>query len=142
MPLKRLDHINISCSDLERSRRFYSEILGLKDGERPNFKRAGAWMYQGEQPIVHLSTGRLPHTIGSDAVDHIAFRCVNLEEFESKLVAHDIKFEGYLVPEQHMYQLFFRDPDGAEIELIFDAQEGKSRLKNTSNVDATMGRKI
>jgi catechol 2,3-dioxygenase-like lactoylglutathione lyase family enzyme len=140
MPIKRLDHINISCTDLERSRRFYAEVLGLEDGERPNFKRAGAWMYQGGHPLVHLSTGRVPKTRSSDAFDHIAFRCVDLKEFESKLTAHSIKFEGYLVPDQHMYQLFFRDPDGAEIELIFDAEEGKSKLENAPNVDATMGR--
>lgn len=35
--------MSLNASDLERSRRFYREILGLEEIERPNFPFPGAW---------------------------------------------------------------------------------------------------
>src|SRR5690349_17166239 len=53
--IEGLDHFNLSPADLERSRRFYKEVLRLVDGDRPMFQQPGAWLYAGTRPIVHLS---------------------------------------------------------------------------------------
>jgi catechol 2,3-dioxygenase-like lactoylglutathione lyase family enzyme len=52
MPLSRLDHVTILCSDLERSRAFYAEALGLVDGDRPPFDFPGAWLWLEGRAVV------------------------------------------------------------------------------------------
>ncbi|HEY0297302.1 MAG TPA: VOC family protein [Bordetella sp.] len=140
MPVQRIDHINLSTSDLDRTRRFYKEILGLEDGPRPPFQRKGAWMYLDGRPVIHLSTGRTPLTRSSDSFDHVAFYCRELSVFRERLRLHALHYEAYRVPAQNMYQLFFRDPDGTEIELIFDLSEDPSPPDAETGRDATMGR--
>ena len=40
----RIQHVGLVVSDLERSRRFYRDALGLEEVPRPpNFTFAGAW---------------------------------------------------------------------------------------------------
>ena len=46
------------------------------EGWRPPFGFAGAWLYDGERPIVHLTVGNLGEFEGAGAaVEHIAFAC-------------------------------------------------------------------
>ncbi len=97
-------------------------------------------MYLGEHPLVHLSTGRVPATRSSDAFDHLALRCEGLPAFEEKFKGLGIDFEGYLVPDQGMYQIFLRDPEGMVIELIFDAAESAHKAGQVPAHDATVGR--
>ena len=58
MAINGLDHLTLNTVDLEASRGFYVDILGLRDGDRPPFDSAGAWLYSGDRPIVHLVAGR------------------------------------------------------------------------------------
>jgi catechol 2,3-dioxygenase-like lactoylglutathione lyase family enzyme len=140
MPVSALDHYNVVTSDLAVTRRFYREIVGLRDGERPPFGRAGAWMYLGDHPILHISTGRAPTSRKSDAYDHVAFRAYDLEGTRAILRGKGIYFEEYAVPDRNMHQVFFRDPDGAEIELIFSGAEARAAADAGSAVDASIGR--
>ena len=54
MPVDQLQHVNIRCSDLARSRDFYVHIIGLVEGYRPPFDSIGHWLYIGALPAVHL----------------------------------------------------------------------------------------
>jgi catechol 2,3-dioxygenase-like lactoylglutathione lyase family enzyme len=58
MPLSKLAHYSIRTSDLERSRHFYTRILGLREGFRPPFDFPGIWLYLGpdesEYGVVHI----------------------------------------------------------------------------------------
>ena len=52
MEIKRIDHYSIRTLDVEASRRFYTEIIGLKVGPRPPFDFPGVWLYKaGRRPI-------------------------------------------------------------------------------------------
>ena len=55
MKFKGFLHFNIRCSenDLPAIEKFYGELLGWKKGFRPNFQFDGAWLYDGDEPIVH-----------------------------------------------------------------------------------------
>ena len=68
-----LDHYTIHTADLERSRRFYQDILGLTAGYRPPFEGPpGAWLYgPNERPVVHLYAGRQSVATDVGAMDHI-----------------------------------------------------------------------
>lgn len=126
MPVELLEHYTIRCESLERTRDFYRDVLGLIDGERPNFPFKGYWMYLGGVPIVHLvdaqeSTDRDGPQVGVDtaALDHIAFRGIDIEATRATLKAHALKFRENTVPGGHLQQIFVRDPDGILIELNF-----------------------
>jgi len=140
MAISGFNHFNIATGDLERSRRFYAEVLGLRDGERPPFGQPGAWMYIGEQPILHISTGRAAKTRHSDAFDHVAFSAHDIDGTRATLRQHGIYFEEYAVPERELHQLFFRDPDGVEIELQFSGDDARRARTPGVAVDSSRGR--
>ncbi len=54
MRLEAIHHVSITVRDLERSRHFYREILGLTPIERPPFDFPGAWFAVGAGQQVHL----------------------------------------------------------------------------------------
>ena len=120
MPLKRLDHFTVLCSDLERSRAFYRDALGLIDGDRPPFDFPGAWLYLDERPVVHLVGGRNGGQLErSGSVDHVAFAADRLGAVRERLAKSGIDFDERRVPGRPIVQLFLRDPDGVAIELNF-----------------------
>lgn len=117
-----IDHINIRAPAplLERLRDFYCVVLGLAEGERPDFGSAGYWLYAGGRPLVHLSvTGEAPDPGVRSSLDHVAFRVDGLARFTDHLRQHGIGFRSTFVPELEMAQLFLRDPAGNGLELNF-----------------------
>jgi catechol 2,3-dioxygenase-like lactoylglutathione lyase family enzyme len=54
MQIALLHHVSLTVTDLDRSRAFYREILGLAEIERPPFSFAGAWFAVGESQQLHL----------------------------------------------------------------------------------------
>ena len=126
MEVKFLDHFNIRAprEQLSRVKKFYIDVLGFKEGFRPKFSGAGQWLYAGSNAIVHLSedesrTARK----GQDFLDHIAMRCVGVNEFAQKLNELSIEFRPAVIPEIDMTQLFFKDPAGVTIELNFTGEK-------------------
>jgi len=130
MAVDMLEHFTVRCTDLERTRDFYSEIVGLRVGPRPPFDFAGYWLYLGEQPVVHLvldsecDDGRPPRALSdappeTGALDHIAFRGQDLEATRALFRARGIAFRERPVPGKPLHQIFLHDPDGVMIELNF-----------------------
>ena len=116
-----LQHLNIRCTDLSRSRDFYA-ALGLKEGERPPFASRGYWMYLNNDPVVHLVEKKLGERIqgpGTGELDHVAFAANDLEAFRARLDKHNIPFREAIVPRDKSIQLFVKDPDGIQLELNF-----------------------
>ncbi|MBS34904.1 MAG: glyoxalase [Thiotrichales bacterium] len=118
----KLDHYTIHTTDLARARRFYEEVLGLSDGYRPPFEGPpGAWLYGPEQrPIVHLYEGRGEDEHGNGPLDHIAFVIDQVDPYVERLRRHHIHYDTADVPELGGKQVFFRDPDGIQIELSYE----------------------
>ena len=54
MKIKKLDHVSIATDQLEDTRKFYCDLLGLKVGHRPKLKSSRYWLYSGEEAIIHL----------------------------------------------------------------------------------------
>ena len=128
MAIDGLDHITVNASDLDASRRFYVEVLGLRDGDRPAFDVPGAWLYAGDRPIVHLvgvhlvgERDRKATTTGS--FDHYAFQAADLAGVIGRLKAAGIAYDLFTVPGLGRKQVFVEDPDGVKIELNFGADE-------------------
>ena len=128
MKLQKLEHININVSNLDASVHFYETVLGMKQGERPNFSNKGAWLYLGDTAVVHLTHGRCDAQVGSGTLDHLAFRASNLSGFTEILKDKNIDFEERRVPAQQQHQVFFEDPDGITIEVVFESESDLSDL--------------
>jgi len=60
MPLGGLQHYTIEPSDLEKTKEFYCDVLGLENGDRPPLDFPGYWLYSGGTATVHLMGTRKP----------------------------------------------------------------------------------
>jgi catechol 2,3-dioxygenase-like lactoylglutathione lyase family enzyme len=132
MPAQSLNHYTIKVRDLERTKDFYRDVVGLKVGERPPLPFPGYWLYCGDIPTVHLIGYRADDPIIADGpsypartgrLDHIAFACDGLNEMRDKLKSRGIKYDERVLPRFNMTQLFYPDPDGISVECNFDAVE-------------------
>ena len=54
MKIQSIHHVSLTVTDLERSRRFYREVLGLEEITRPPFNFPGAWFQLGAAQQLHL----------------------------------------------------------------------------------------
>ena len=113
--------------DLERTRAFYCDVLGLRVGPRPPFDFDGLWIYVGDVAAVHVAgqasyeaTGRTPADPGrhgSGSVDHIAFAANDYDELTANFRKHGVEYRATQVPGSDLRQLFVFDPDGIQIEI-------------------------
>jgi len=117
MNIRQLNHVAIHVSDLERSRRFYGEVLGLEPMERPAFDFPGAWFRVGPDQEVHL-IGRPPATGLPPHERHFAFRVDSIRAAKARLVELGVDHRGPKDRPDGALQIFLRDPDGHEVELF------------------------
>lgn len=126
MQISKLDHVNIRTNRLSAMIDWYSEILGLCKGERPNFPFEGAWLYAGDQAVVHLVGIDNDDAAGSEVelkLEHFAFSAQGLDAFEAKLARLDIPFRRAEISEINLVQMNVWDPDGNHIHVDFKLGE-------------------
>ena len=130
MGLGGLQHYTIEPSDLERTKDFYCDVLGLENGDRPPLDFPGYWLYSGGTATVHLMGTRKPRegivVRGTEKkyedtgrLDHIAFAATDVEGMRKRLQSKDVKFRESIVPRTGDTQFFLYDPDGVGVELNF-----------------------
>ncbi|MBN3786437.1 VOC family protein [Burkholderia sp. Ac-20353] len=141
MTITKLAHYSIRTTDLEKSRQFYTQVLGFREGFRPPFNFPGIWLYNGDDEsefgvvhiigidpndpeglIAYLGDKDLPQT-GTGTVDHIAFLATGLEQFWTKLRDAGYAWRDRTVPSLGLHQVFVEDPSGVTIEVNFPADE-------------------
>ena len=127
MSVRGLNHFNVTASAevIERVRDFYAGVLGLRVGERPDFRRAGFWLYAGTEPVVHLTTCDDDDARAANVrstLDHVAFSCEGLREFVGRLERAGVEYEVDEVASLGQVQLFLRDPAGVGLELNFKGE--------------------
>jgi catechol 2,3-dioxygenase-like lactoylglutathione lyase family enzyme len=124
MGVGMLDHFNIRTRQLDATVRFYQDILGLENGDRPNFSFPGAWMYSEGRPVVHLvdisptSEQQKPDSV---VVHHVAFASRDFNGMKARLQSKGMAFDTRQVPGGELWQIFVRDPNGVMIELNYEA---------------------
>ncbi len=132
MPLTELDHYFVRANDLERSRRFYCEVLGFEEMPRPSFPFPGYWLGVNGRIQVHMGPHGIPNPelyyLGTTArsavdntgvVDHIAFLATDPNNFAKRFDALGLATRKRYFPQFQLYQMFVQDPDGLTIELNF-----------------------
>ena len=123
--IQSLHHIAIICSDYEKSKRFYTEILGFQiknevyREERQSFKLDLS--LNGHYLIELFSFPNPPNRLSrpeSTGLRHIAFGVNNIEEACLFLKDNQIETEDIRIDEYTGRKFtFFADPDDLPIEL-------------------------
>ena len=123
MPASGMDHFTVLTERLDETVAFYGDLLGLHAGERPPFKFPGAWLYCGTRAVLHVVAGRPLPAHPAGVLDHMAFSATGLAETLDRLDARGMRYDLRRLPGSGLWQLFFSDPNGARVELDFDAAE-------------------
>ena len=132
MKRKSLDHILLLADDLQATRDFYVDVIGLSEGPRPDFSFSGYWLYAGESACIHLAERRSigGHATGGDThgsrgatgpIDHIAFAVEDIDSARADLDRRGIVYQHKKVPGAPLQQLFISDPNNVAVELNFPA---------------------
>ena len=116
MIVERTDFITVPVTDLERSRRFYTEVLGLpwiNEGSPhwPEFQLGENVSLYLMDPTNIGSTFQGPHTA------HIALRVPDVAETRAELEQRGVEFEGDIFDSGVCHMAFFKDPDGDQLML-------------------------
>ena len=122
--IKRPDHFTIVTDQLEATRAFYVDLLGMREGPRPAFPVPGLWLYVHDQPVLHVVVVESMPTPRRGALDHMAYWAEGLADTVASLRSHEVSLRLIRAPgANRTWQLFFNDPNGVEVELDFAETE-------------------
>ncbi|WP_419910850.1 VOC family protein [Hoeflea sp.] len=123
MPLLKLDHVNIITANLDAMVAWYTDVLGMVDGDRPPFPFPGAWLYAGEDALVHLVGATDDRQSIEPNIEHFAISATGLAEFLERLEQRGVAFDMNTVPSFPIVQVNVLDCDGNHIHVDFPATE-------------------
>jgi len=122
--IKYLDHVNLRTHRLDELKTFYREVLGFREGARPEFSFGGAWLYCGDRPVVHLvAVSEAPDPPKKLSLEHFAFAAEGLAEFLDHLRRHGVAYRIGIAPGFGIRQVNFHDPDGNRLHVDFAPEE-------------------
>jgi catechol 2,3-dioxygenase-like lactoylglutathione lyase family enzyme len=138
MPITQLEHFLVLTDDVDATRDFYRDVLGLSVGPRPPLEFSGYWLYAGDVPCVHIAgrasyeatSARLgipvsPPARGTGPFDHVAFNATDFEQVSARLARHGVAAHVNVVAGIGLRQLFLSDPNGVKIEINIPALPGR-----------------
>lgn len=128
MLINDLFHIAIKSPNLEATRKFYVDILGMEIAERPEMGFPGYWFKQktpNGHAIIHVYGGWAAKeadgttTTGTGAIDHLAITAVGFDEIREQVKTHGLDWRENIIPAIGLWQIFVHDPSGVMLELSF-----------------------
>ena len=121
--IKRLLHTRYRVNDLERTTKFYTEVLGLEEIRRHKSPRGSELVFlkvpgSEEQIEITYFPGSGPVQVQPD-LTHLAFEVDSLDEFGIHLAKLGLKYsDGPTKSSSGSAFAFIDAPEGYEIELI------------------------
>ena len=128
MKVSKLLHTRYRVNDLDRTIRFYKEVLGLQEVKRHKSPRGSELVFlkaPASEELIEIccfpASG--PVQVQPD-LTHLAFEVTGLEEFGRHLAAHGLKYsDGPTLRPDGGGFAFIDAPEGYEIELIQNSAE-------------------
>jgi catechol 2,3-dioxygenase-like lactoylglutathione lyase family enzyme len=132
VPLTKLEHYLVLTDNIDATRDFYIDALGMEVGFRPPLGFPGHWVYIGDTPVIHIAEW-VTYTANSKAkgvevttrasetgpVDHIAFAAQDYDGVLARLQRLGVSVRVNDNPGNTVRQLFVFDPNGVKIEINF-----------------------
>ena len=112
-----VDHVVLHVDDVRRSKKFYTEILGMTAYREDDGQ---VFLHAGRQGVaLFKKAGGAPLTAGND-LNHLALNVAvgSYESLKADLEAHGVVVTGRPGEDRCIY---FRDPDGHRLQLIVGA---------------------
>ena len=132
MPVTQLEHYLVVSDELELTRDFYCDVLGLVVGPRPDLGFDGYWLYAGDIACLHLAdresyteykarvgTPVPKQNADTGAIDHIAFNARGFDSTLELLESRELEYRRNDIEEIGLKQLFIQDPNAITLELNF-----------------------
>jgi catechol 2,3-dioxygenase-like lactoylglutathione lyase family enzyme len=114
LQVTQIDHVSVLITDVERSRRFYRDLLGLKEINKPRtFDFVVVWFDLGNQHL-HLLLKDRPDTLSPR---HFALRVTDAGVARRYFQEHGVPTQE-TTPIPGADRFFIADPDGNRIEII------------------------
>lgn len=149
MPLTDLQHFLLQVDDLDATRDWYVDVLGLEEGPHPDFGFPVRWLYLAGKDVLHLTEGgaavserrrryvgqQSEALSGTGVVDHVAFGATGLDGMIERLNSKGVAFTERRADLVAAYQLFLHDPNGVKVELNFPAAEAEGRRAPVMRTD-------
>jgi catechol-2,3-dioxygenase len=148
--LKELGHVLLRVLDLDRSKKFYTEVLGFKILEEDPEHGGTFLALEGQSHAIDLFQAKDPdaarrQTPGVRGLGHIAFRVESedtLKEAYATLQQHAVEITRTI---DHVSQksIYFNDPDGNTLEIYYelpDALEMFARGREDRDVPLALDR--
>jgi len=123
----KLNHVLVLTSDLQAMRSFWINVIGLREGWRPDFPFAGLWLYFDEKPLIHIAE-QLGVTFTHGAISHVALEGANYKELLSRCQQFNQTYTEKNVPQSGERQVFLSGPDGLTVEMLFPFQPNNTGL--------------
>ena len=113
-----IDHIVLHVNDVERAKKFYTEILGMTPYRESD---AQVFLHAGAQGVaLFKKRGETPLTTGND-LNHLALNVAagTYEALKAELEKHGVSVSGRPGEDRCIY---FQDPDGHRLQLVVPAR--------------------
>src|SRR6185436_8055240 len=120
---KKLLHTRYRVNDLERTVKFYKDVLGLEEVRRNKSPRGSELVFlkaPGSEELIEITyfPGSGPVQVQPD-LTHLAFEVDSMDEFGKHLAKLGLKFsDGPTKSSSGSVFAFVDAPEGYEIELI------------------------
>jgi glyoxylase I family protein len=125
MKINNIHHIAIICSDYERSKKFYVEVLGfsiIQETFRAHRSSYKLDLRGGENSQIELFSFpnplQRPSTPEACGLRHLAFAVDNIEQIVIYLQSQGVEVEDIRIDEITGKKFtFFKDPDNLPLEI-------------------------
>ena len=121
MELEGIDHVALGVRDIEKSARWYIEVLGFERLHKDMWNGVPTFIGKGNTAIALFplrgNDSKSASRAGRIGMLHLAFRA-NRKNFlaaQHELKKRGIKFE--FQDHEISHSIYFRDPDGHELEI-------------------------
>jgi glyoxylase I family protein len=117
-----LDHVTIRTANLQKTKAFFETVFDLVEKPRPQViqRIPGHWLFDGDQPFVHLIAGYgQPVDFTTNNIDHVGFKLEGYQAFKKKLEDLKINYSLMDIEELNERRIFLKTPDGVLLEAVF-----------------------
>lgn len=126
MAINGIHHVALNVKDLDRSEKFYTEVLGFKVTHQFSTGLRHSMVFTGNSHLAlfeapELETEQAIEKLSEDGYQHLAFG-ISPEEFEPAVARLKEQLPDVEGPVKRGagQSVYFNDPDGNHLEIHFD----------------------